>query len=140
MCSKTDSHSLVSEDGFNSVFVIAHETGHVLGMEHDGHGTNRCGDDRALGSIMAPTVESNFRKYHWSSCSREELKMTIDKFQCLWNDPHRSNPSLGKANSIESPIIYSLDEQCKFDFGSSFALCKSVSLKINTFSGNNFFY
>ena len=36
MCDKKTSHTLCKEDGFNSAFVIAHETGHVLGMEHDG--------------------------------------------------------------------------------------------------------
>ena len=32
MCDQQSSHTLCKEDGFNSAFVIAHETGHVLGI------------------------------------------------------------------------------------------------------------
>ena len=70
MCNPADSHTLCKEDGFNSAFVIAHETGHVLGMEHDGDEHNSCSDARTMGSIMAPTVESNFRRYFWSRCRK----------------------------------------------------------------------
>ncbi|KFO33424.1 A disintegrin and metalloproteinase with thrombospondin motifs 2 [Fukomys damarensis] len=44
MCHPVRSCTLNHEDGFSSAFVVAHETGHVLGMEHDGQG-NRCGDE-----------------------------------------------------------------------------------------------
>jgi len=77
MCNPEDSHTLCKEDGFNSAFVIAHETGHVLGMEHDGDEHNSCSDARTMGSIMAPTVESNFRRYFWSRC-RKMVKIQND--------------------------------------------------------------
>lgn len=44
-----------------------------LGMEHDGQG-NRCGDETAMGSVMAPLVQAAFHRYHWSRCSGQELK------------------------------------------------------------------
>ncbi|TSO15258.1 A disintegrin and metalloproteinase with thrombospondin motifs 2 [Bagarius yarrelli] len=53
MCHPVRSCTLNHEDGFSSAFVVAHETGHVLGMEHDGQG-NQCGDEVQMGSIMAP--------------------------------------------------------------------------------------
>lgn len=45
-------------------------------MEHDGQG-NRCGDETAMGSVMAPLVQAAFHRYHWSMCSGQELKRYI---------------------------------------------------------------
>lgn len=45
-------------------------------MEHDGQG-NRCGDETAMGSVMAPLVQAAFHRYHWSRCSGQELKRYI---------------------------------------------------------------
>uniref|UniRef100_A0A8C3LKV4 ADAM metallopeptidase with thrombospondin type 1 motif 2 n=1 Tax=Chrysolophus pictus TaxID=9089 RepID=A0A8C3LKV4_CHRPC len=75
MCHPVRSCTLNHEDGFSSAFVVAHETGHVLGMEHDGQG-NRCGDEVRLGSIMAPLVQAAFHRFHWSRCSH-----------CIWLTP-----------------------------------------------------
>ncbi|MGH0152242.1 UNVERIFIED_CONTAM: hypothetical protein FKN15_000748 [Acipenser sinensis] len=72
MCHPVRSCTLNHEDGFSSAFVVAHETGHVLGMEHDGQG-NRCGDEVRMGSIMAPLVQAAFHRFHWSRCSQQEL-------------------------------------------------------------------
>ncbi|XP_054060287.1 A disintegrin and metalloproteinase with thrombospondin motifs 3-like [Rissa tridactyla] len=76
MCHPVRSCTLNHEDGFSSAFVVAHETGHVLGMEHDGQG-NRCGDETAMGSVMAPLVQAAFHQYHWSRGSSQELKRHI---------------------------------------------------------------
>ncbi|KAG7264272.1 hypothetical protein CRUP_013762 [Coryphaenoides rupestris] len=82
MCHPVRSCTLNHEDGFSSAFVVAHETGHVLGMEHDGQG-NRCGDETTMGSVMAPLL-----------------------------------PELPGIN-------YSMDEQCRFDFGVGYKICTS---------------
>lgn len=50
-------------------------------MEHDGQG-NRCGDETAMGSVMAPLVQAAFHRYHWSMCSGQELKRYI-QWACL---------------------------------------------------------
>ncbi|KAA8581464.1 hypothetical protein FQN60_003045 [Etheostoma spectabile] len=76
MCHPLRSCTLNHEDGFSSAFVVAHETGHVLGMEHDGQG-NRCADETSMGSIMAPLVQAAFHRYHWSRCSKQELNRYI---------------------------------------------------------------
>nr|XP_044612493.1 A disintegrin and metalloproteinase with thrombospondin motifs 14 isoform X9 [Equus asinus] len=72
MCHPLRSCALNHEDGFSSAFVVAHETGHVLGMEHDGQG-NGCADETSLGSVMAPLVQAAFHRFHWSRCSKLEL-------------------------------------------------------------------
>uniref|UniRef100_A0AAR2JX33 ADAM metallopeptidase with thrombospondin type 1 motif, 3 n=1 Tax=Pygocentrus nattereri TaxID=42514 RepID=A0AAR2JX33_PYGNA len=121
MCHPVRSCTLNHEDGFSSAFVVAHETGHVLGMEHDGQG-NRCGDETAMGSVMAPLVQAAFHRYHWSMCSGQELKRYIHSYDCLMDDPFKHDwPQLPELPGIN----YSMDEQCRFDFGVGYKICTS---------------
>uniref|UniRef100_A0AAZ3PC58 ADAM metallopeptidase with thrombospondin type 1 motif, 3 n=1 Tax=Oncorhynchus tshawytscha TaxID=74940 RepID=A0AAZ3PC58_ONCTS len=121
MCHTVRSCTLNHEDGFSSAFVVAHETGHVLGMEHDGQG-NRCGDETAMGSVMAPLVQAAFHRYHWSMCSGQELKRYIHSYDCLLDDPFKHDwPQLPELPGIN----YSMDEQCRFDFGVGYKICTS---------------
>ncbi|KAG7257713.1 hypothetical protein CRUP_021766 [Coryphaenoides rupestris] len=85
MCHPVRSCTLNHEDGFSSAFVVAHETGHVLGMEHDGQG-NRT-------------------------------------YDCLRDDPFDHNwPSLPQLPGLH----YSMNEQCRFDFGVGYTMCTAV--------------
>uniref|UniRef100_H3ASK2 ADAM metallopeptidase with thrombospondin type 1 motif 3 n=1 Tax=Latimeria chalumnae TaxID=7897 RepID=H3ASK2_LATCH len=119
MCHPVRSCTLNHEDGFSSAFVVAHETGHVLGMEHDGQG-NRCGDETSMGSVMAPLVQAAFHRYHWSRCSGQELKRYIHSYDCLLDDPFEHDwPKLPELPGIN----YSMDEQCRFDFGVGYKMC-----------------
>ncbi|XP_053739624.1 A disintegrin and metalloproteinase with thrombospondin motifs 3 isoform X2 [Synchiropus splendidus] len=119
MCHPLRSCTLNHEDGFSSAFVVAHETGHVLGMEHDGQG-NRCADETSMGSIMAPLVQAAFHRYHWSRCSKQELNRYIHSYDCLLDDPFEHKwPKLTELPGIN----YSMDEQCRFDFGVGYKMC-----------------
>ncbi|XP_015258580.1 PREDICTED: A disintegrin and metalloproteinase with thrombospondin motifs 2-like [Cyprinodon variegatus] len=119
MCQLHRSCVLVLEDGFSSAFVAAHETGHVLGMEHDGE-MNDCFDDVPLGSIMSPRVQASFYRYHWSSCSWRELQRFLHTYDCLRDDPFNHEwPTQPQLPGFQ----YSMDQQCRFDFGPGFSLC-----------------
>ncbi|XP_075065848.1 A disintegrin and metalloproteinase with thrombospondin motifs 2-like isoform X1 [Mixophyes fleayi] len=119
MCHSIRSCTLNHEDGFSSAFVVAHETGHVLGMEHDGQG-NRCGDEVRMGSIMAPLVQASFHRFHWSRCSHQELNRYLNSYDCLRDDPFAHDwPSLPQLPGIH----YSMNEQCRFDFGVGYMMC-----------------
>ncbi|KAM4852531.1 A disintegrin and metalloproteinase with thrombospondin motifs 14 [Thomomys bottae] len=119
MCHPLRSCALNHEDGFSSAFVVAHETGHVLGMEHDGQG-NGCADETSLGSVMAPLVQAAFHRFHWSRCSKLELSRYLPSYDCLLDDPFERIWPL----SSELPgINYSMDEQCRFDFGTGYHTC-----------------
>ncbi|XP_028915155.1 A disintegrin and metalloproteinase with thrombospondin motifs 14 [Ornithorhynchus anatinus] len=119
MCHPLRSCTLNHEDGFSSAFVVAHETGHVLGMEHDGQG-NHCADETTMGSIMAPLVQAAFHRYHWSRCSKQELNRYIRSYNCLLDDPFEPQwPRLPELPGRD----YSMDEQCRFDFGVGYKTC-----------------
>ncbi|XP_057705352.1 A disintegrin and metalloproteinase with thrombospondin motifs 2-like [Corythoichthys intestinalis] len=122
MCHPVRSCTLNHEDGFSSAFVVAHETGHVLGMEHDGQG-NRCGDEVHMGSIMAPLVQAAFHRFQWSRCSMQELGRYLHSYDCLRDDPFDHNwPSLPQLPGLH----YSMNEQCRFDFGVGYTMCTAL--------------
>ncbi|XP_046880322.1 A disintegrin and metalloproteinase with thrombospondin motifs 2-like [Hypomesus transpacificus] len=122
MCHPVRSCTLNHEDGFSSAFVVAHETGHVLGMEHDGQG-NRCGEEVHMGSIMAPLVQAAFHRFHWSRCSQQELGRYLHSYDCLRDDPFDHNwPSLPQLPGLH----YSMNEQCRFDFGVGYMMCTAL--------------
>ncbi|XP_030638921.1 A disintegrin and metalloproteinase with thrombospondin motifs 2 [Chanos chanos] len=123
MCHPVRSCTLNHEDGFSSAFVVAHETGHVLGMEHDGQG-NECGDEVPMGSIMAPLVQAAFHRYHWSRCSQKELSRYLHTYDCLRDDPFDHDwPAMPQLPGIH----YSMNEQCRFDFGIGYMMCTAYS-------------
>ncbi|MBV94793.1 A disintegrin and metalloproteinase with thrombospondin motifs 14, partial [Eschrichtius robustus] len=123
MCHPLRSCALNHEDGFSSAFVVAHETGHVLGMEHDGQG-NGCADETSLGSVMAPLVQAAFHRFHWSHCSKLELSRYLPSYDCLLDDPFA--PAWPRPPELPG-IDYSMDEQCRFDFGTGYHTCSAVS-------------
>ncbi|XP_052392892.1 A disintegrin and metalloproteinase with thrombospondin motifs 2-like, partial [Carassius gibelio] len=123
MCHPVRSCTLNHEDGFSSAFVVAHETGHVLGMEHDGQ-ANECGDEVPMGSIMAPLVQAAFHRFHWSRCSQQELRRYLNTYDCLRDDPFDHEwPTLPQLPGLH----YSMDDQCRFDFGMGYMMCTAYS-------------
>ncbi|KTG21912.1 hypothetical protein cypCar_00033836, partial [Cyprinus carpio] len=123
MCHPVRSCTLNHEDGFSSAFVVAHETGHVLGMEHDGQ-ANECGDEVPMGSIMAPLVQASFHRFHWSRCSQQELRRYLNTYDCLRDDPFDHEwPTLPQLPGLH----YSMNDQCRFDFGMGYMMCTAYS-------------
>ncbi|XP_066205595.1 A disintegrin and metalloproteinase with thrombospondin motifs 14 isoform X3 [Saccopteryx leptura] len=123
MCHPLRSCALNHEDGFSSAFVVAHETGHVLGMEHDGQG-NGCADETSLGSVMAPLVQAAFHRFHWSRCSRLGLSRHLPSYDCLLDDPFA--PAWPQPPELPG-VDYSMDEQCRFDFGTGYHTCSAFT-------------
>lgn len=72
MCTSTSSCTINEGKHFESVFVVAHEIGHNLGMRHD-TSENNC--DPSL-FIMSPTLGSG--KITWSKCSQNYLKSFLE--------------------------------------------------------------
>ncbi|XP_023254949.1 A disintegrin and metalloproteinase with thrombospondin motifs 2-like [Seriola lalandi dorsalis] len=95
----------------------------LLGMEHDGE-ANNCADDVPLGSIMSPRVQATFHRYHWSRCSWRELHQYLHLYDCLRDDPFNHDwPSQPQLPGFQ----YSMDQQCRFDFGPGYSLCTAYT-------------
>lgn len=70
--------------GFTSVYILAHEIGHNLGMSHDAKG-NDCPTD---GFIMSPSRGTQGETI-WSLCSAEVVKDIRSWAYCLGDVPRR---------------------------------------------------
>ncbi|KAG7159640.1 A disintegrin and metalloproteinase with thrombospondin motifs 14-like 2, partial [Homarus americanus] len=124
VCEPSRSCTLNRDEGLTSSFIIAHEMAHVLGLSHDGDpvAANDCEDEGYQGSVMAPLVAATFSRFHWSKCSKTEYHTKAHDWSCLLNKPQWKN-----ATTVLSTIKYqySLDDQCRMEFGEGYGLCSS---------------
>ncbi|XP_012282946.1 A disintegrin and metalloproteinase with thrombospondin motifs 3 [Orussus abietinus] len=126
-CDPARSCALNRDEGLTSAFIIAHEVAHILGLTHDGDESagNTCGEEATLGSVMAPMVAATFHRFHWSPCSKREFHQRTKKWSCLSNQPNVSNATHLAATLEET---FTMDEQCRMEFGEGYTLCRSFNL------------
>ncbi|RUS82579.1 hypothetical protein EGW08_009653, partial [Elysia chlorotica] len=130
LCNPGRSCAAVREEGFSTGFIIAHEMAHVFGLFHDGHGNN-CHGPEFQNAMMASLVESKLNRFWWSSCSSQRMKDMVPYLHCLHNEPAVRMPN---HYPLESPAEfspelgrpYSLDFQCKMEFGTYFRMCPHI--------------
>lgn len=70
MCHPEYSCTINEGNNFESVYVIAHEMGHNLGMNHDGE-TSEGNDCNPNNHLMSPVLGPG--KVTWSECSNQEI-------------------------------------------------------------------
>ena len=94
--------------GFTSVFVMAHEIGHNLGMHHDGN--VGCESNGFIMSASRGTHEETL----WSHCSRKVINQL--QFQCLKESTSDYKHEWDHESKFKNfPGMYwSSDEQCQF--------------------------
>ncbi|KAK4883298.1 hypothetical protein RN001_006617 [Aquatica leii] len=126
VCDSKRSCALNRDEGLSSAFIVAHEMGHLLGFSHDGDrkSNNYCDDAPLDGSVMAPMVSATFHKFLWSECSKEEYKLKESQWQCIDNSP----PGIGRILDATIHATFSMDEQCRMEFGNGFQVCRSFDI------------
>ncbi|XP_031616412.1 A disintegrin and metalloproteinase with thrombospondin motifs adt-1 isoform X2 [Contarinia nasturtii] len=125
MCTSTSSCTINEGKHFESVFVVAHEIGHNLGMRHD-TAENNC--DPSL-FIMSPTLGSG--KITWSKCSQNYLKSFLETSQakCLF-DHGQTDPTLDHgAEMIYPGERFDADQQCMLKYGKDSIRSRAQPLK-----------
>ena len=123
MCHPDYSCTINEGQNYESVYVIAHEMGHNLGMVHDGetHEGNTCSPDSFL---MSPVLGPG--KVSWSTCSNSELTNFLtgatykDQANCLNDIPSIMDRfDFNSEQKLPGEKVSAMD-QCIQSFGASF--------------------
>ncbi|XP_068894503.1 A disintegrin and metalloproteinase with thrombospondin motifs adt-1-like isoform X3 [Tenebrio molitor] len=115
MCTTTSSCTVNEGRHFESVYVVAHEIGHNLGMRHDGPLADNDCDPASY--IMSPTLGSG--KITWSACSRRYLQKFLDTPQsrCLLDHGSSAGQLDHSAEGALPGERFDSNQQCMLKYG-----------------------
>ncbi|BES91313.1 Reprolysin (M12B) family zinc metalloprotease [Nesidiocoris tenuis] len=127
MCSAASSCTVNEGRHFESVYVVAHEIGHNLGMRHDGPVADNLCDPGSY--LMSPTLGSG--KITWSPCSKQYLNQFLRSPQshCLMDHSSSSTQLDHGGDGLLPGERFDADQQCmlKYGRGSTHAATQPIS-------------
>ncbi|XP_025113419.1 uncharacterized protein LOC112575657 [Pomacea canaliculata] len=121
MCGDKKRCSYNQDTGLNTGVTLAHETGHTLGMVHDG-ADNSCPDKT---NMMSSGGMGGKTALFWSECSRKALHdfLATSAADCLKDVPQNV-----LALPKELPgVLYDGDEQCRMFAGEGSTICTGTT-------------
>ncbi|XP_076257637.1 A disintegrin and metalloproteinase with thrombospondin motifs 7-like [Rhynchophorus ferrugineus] len=127
-CSTDGKAGSINEDrGLGHLTVIiAHEIGHLLGLDHD-ELVKPCNvtDTDGAHYVMSPYIHTFTTK--WSPCSRNDLKLFFDANlgECLNDEP---SISLYPYVDHMPGVVFDADEQCRIVYPESRGACRTPGL------------
>ncbi|KAK6195859.1 hypothetical protein SNE40_001200 [Patella caerulea] len=123
MCTPNARCTYCEDTGLDLGLTLSHETGHTLGMVHDGN-NNYCQDGKY---IMSGSGGGGPDSFMWSQCSAAALEefLSDENSYCLDDFP--------TGEPIKTPtelpgIIYTADQQCRLFMGPESKICLGTSL------------
>ncbi|XP_069122037.1 A disintegrin and metalloproteinase with thrombospondin motifs 6-like isoform X5 [Argopecten irradians] len=126
MCKVNYRCSVNEDNGLDLGLTIAHETGHLLNMVHDGD-SNACTPGV---NLMSGKGASGHPSIKWSTCSKDALTkfLSTPTSSCLSDQPPAW--AFSQLNIAQKPgLVYSGDEQCRLAMEDPDSkLCEGTSL------------
>ncbi|XP_078379200.1 A disintegrin and metalloproteinase with thrombospondin motifs 6-like isoform X2 [Oculina patagonica] len=115
------SFTVNNDMGFPTVFILAHETAHTLGVSHDGSSAS-CPNNQY---VMASTVPGGKMAGKWSSCSKQRIQSLLSDAPSCLEEEQKRRISYMKVFQNDLPgRLVTGDEQCKQQYGEGHKHCK----------------
>ncbi|XP_068732182.1 A disintegrin and metalloproteinase with thrombospondin motifs 6-like [Montipora capricornis] len=121
ICYRKDLVNVQGDNGLQTAYLIAHETGHNLHLNHDGR--ESCPN---YVNIMSSVQTSGPKSLEWSSCSRRGLQYFLSRNEswCLDDPPSPTRPTSSPSTLTKLPgQLVDADKQCLNQYGTGYSRC-----------------